>query len=117
VVALVALAATIAFGYLGFASIRSWGFRLSALGSVLVSMLMIIATFATTTPSEVPQPPEIVFLVPYVLPLIPAGSALAFVRLGFQQWEDRRALAPLLALLGGVCLYLMIKLGPLATLL
>jgi len=117
VVALVALAATIAFGYLGFASIRSWGFRLSALGSVLVSMLMIIATFATTTPSEVPQPPEVVFLVPYVLPLVPAGASLAFVLLGFQQWEDRKALAPFLALLGGMCLYLTVKLSPFAALL
>jgi hypothetical protein len=75
---------------------------------------MIIATFATTTPSEVPQPAEVVFLVPYVLPLVPAGSALAFFWLGFQQWQERKGLAPLLALLGGVCLYLMIKLSPFA---
>jgi serine/threonine-protein kinase len=113
-VSLGALAAAIAFGYFGFASIRSWGFRISAVGSVLVSMLMIIATFATTTPSEVPQPAEVVFLVPYVLPLVPAGSALAFFWLGFQQWQERKGLAPLLALLGGVCLYLMIKLSPFA---
>ena len=114
VVALVAVALTVAFFVAGLRAPRSWSLLFGGFGALLSAMVMIVVTFSTT-PSDPPTPPESAFILPFVLPLVLLGLAAWAASFGFRRWRGGgggRALLIPFAILSGALLFGAFEVSP-----
>jgi hypothetical protein len=84
-VGLIAVAAALGvFGWL--ARPRSWGYFLGALGALVSGAAMVTVTMAIT-PEGLETPPDGARLLPWILPIVPLGVALRWVRSAWTKGE------------------------------
>ncbi len=114
VFAVVALVSAAALG-LKAVSARSRGLNVSAIGAVLLGIVMIIVTFGASETLETGVAPPAASLVPFVAPLAPLGLMLSALRRAREHWGmryDRRE-AVTWALVAAFLFFVLLELSPL----
>jgi serine/threonine protein kinase len=67
---------------------RAWAMLLTSLGFLGMGIGFIVITVSATPAGEVGPPTEGAFVIPFALPLVPLGAALALALGGARRWRE-----------------------------
>jgi serine/threonine-protein kinase len=95
-------------------STGSRGASVSAIGSVLLGIVMIVVTFGANEAAETGSAPVAAFVVPFLAPLVPLGLLASSVNRARELWVFKweRGDAIKSAVIAGIYLFIALELGP-----